>query len=58
MRPLEAEDLVGKTIVDVDVESLNNIILTFDDETEVSIWCELGVSTDMGDTWGFFVEDE
>jgi len=58
MRKLRAQDLVGKTIVDADCENLNCMTLSFDDETELQIWCEPGVSTAAGDIWGFFVDGD
>ena len=58
MRKLKAEDLIGKTITEADCDNLNAITLSFDDETELVIWCEPGVSTPAGDIWGFFVEGD
>ena len=57
MRRLKRNDLVGKAIVDIDLESLNYLNLVFDDETELQIWCESGEFNDTG-SWGFFVDDE
>ena len=58
MRKIKPSDLVGKTIIDVECEAINCMTLSFDDESELQIWCEPGVSTVAGDIWGFFVEGD
>lgn len=56
MRKLEATDLNGKTIKNVNADSTNYLRLTFDDDTELDIWCECAISTSAGDIWGFFID--
>ena len=58
MRQLKPKVLIGKTIVDADCDALNLVVLTFDDETELSVWCEPGAMAAGSSIWGFFVEDD
>ena len=58
MRKLRPQDLVGKTIVDAECDSVNCMTLSFDDETELQIWCECAVTTSAGSIFGFYVDGD
>lgn len=42
MREIKPEDLVGKTITEINTECVNVLHLTFSDGTHFSIWAETG----------------
>lgn len=58
MRKLKKSDLIGKTIIDADVRTTNFLQLSFDDETELEIWCEPAVTAAGSSIWGFFVDSD
>lgn len=58
MRTLEKTDLVGKTIKNIDITSINHLILHFTDGTFSSLWAEDAISTQYGNIPGIFISDD
>ena len=57
MRKIKKEDLVGKTIVEVENASVNHLVLKFSDGTKVELWAEDAVNTIAGSIPGIFIDD-
>jgi hypothetical protein len=57
MRKIKKEDLVGKTIVEVENASVNHLVLKFSDGTKAELWAEDAVNTIAGSIPGIFIDD-
>lgn len=57
MRHIEDSDLVGKTIKSIDTTCVNALVLTFSDDTVLTLMAEQAVFTNVGTIPGFFVDD-
>lgn len=58
LREVRDTDLVGKTIASIDSTCVNVLKLKFTDDTELELWAETAVSTNMGSIPGIFVDEQ
>ncbi len=57
LRPIQQEDLTGKSIKEIDCNSINYLKLTFSDNTILELYAENAVYTPCGNIPGILVED-